>query len=197
MNLRPEQLRALAYARKRGTDAPLHDIRMRVSGTYADFEAIVDGLSAEVARQHHPTSGWCIQEVVDHLVESERRATEQLAALLAGHDVETPIPAGLQSADPHAHGWPELVQQLRTVHENVVDLLSRASDGHPLTARGAVEMVVKCARPDGTLEPVTWVERFDWKAYAILLHAHNREHIGQVQRILGALSQSPQLPQPS
>ena len=47
-------------------------------------------------------------------------------------------------------------------------------------------MVVKCAGSDGTLAPVSWVERFDWKAYSILLHAHNREHIAQVQRILSA-----------
>ena len=39
---------------------------------------------------------------------------------------------------------------------------------------------------DGTLAPVSWVERFDWKSYSILLHAHNREHIAQVQRILSA-----------
>jgi len=47
-------------------------------------------------------------------------------------------------------------------------------------------MVVKCARPDGALEPVSWLERFDWKAFSVLLHAHNREHIAQVERILNA-----------
>ena len=54
------------------------------------------------------------------------------------------------------------------------------------TATAAVRMVVKCATPDGTLQAVSWDHRFDWKAYAILLHAHNREHIAQVHRILKA-----------
>lgn len=47
MSLLPEQMRALAYARKRGTDAPLHDIVVRVSGTFSEFEALVDGVPSE------------------------------------------------------------------------------------------------------------------------------------------------------
>jgi hypothetical protein len=188
MSLRPEQLRALAYARKRGTEAPVQAIRTRVTGTYAEFEALVAPIPAAVAREHRGTSAWSVQEVVDHLIESDRPAARQLAELLAGRDVAEPIPASLQSADPLAPDWQALVQRFRTVHENVRDLLAAATDEVPLTATAPVQLVVKCARPDGTFEPVSWVERFDWKAFAILLHAHNREHIAQVQRILGAPS---------
>lgn len=187
MPLLPEQLRVLAYARKRGTDAPLDGIRTRVAGTFAEFEALVETIPPETAREHRSTSVWSVQEVVDHLIVSERPAVQQLAKLLAGEDDDQPIPAGLQSADPFALDWPVLRQEFRTVHENLRDLLARASDDVSLTATAPVQLVVKCARPDGTLEPVTWVERLDWKAYAILLlHAHNREHIAQVQRILNA-----------
>jgi hypothetical protein len=49
-------------------------------------------------------------------------------------------------------------------------------------------MVIKRARPDGSFEPVHWVERFDWKAFAVLIHAHNREHVDQVERILAAVA---------
>lgn len=40
------------------------------------------------------------------------------------------------------------------------------SDATPLEARAPVVMVVECARPDGSLEPVHWVEPFAWKAFA-------------------------------
>jgi hypothetical protein len=184
--LLPEQLRALAYAKKRGSDAPLASIRSRVAATYAEFETLVDALPAATAREHRSTSAWSIQEVVDHLVESERPAVRQLSRLLAGQSVAEPIPASLQSRRPLAHDWATLRSQFRTVHEDILAVLAQASDAIPFSATAAVQMVVKCADPDGVMRPVSWVEHLDWKAYAILLHAHNREHMAQVQRILDA-----------
>jgi hypothetical protein len=188
MNLLPEQQRALTYARRRGTEAPLEAIRERVSGTYAAIEARVEALPAGIVREHRPTSLWSIQEVVDHLVESDRPAIEQLAELLAGRSVDTPIPASLQSAGPLDHEWGDLLGQFRTVHQEILELLARATDDLPATATAPVQMVVKCVGADGVLHPVSWVERFDWKAFAILLHAHNREHLAQIERILSALA---------
>lgn len=184
--LLPEQIRALAYAQKRGTEAPLDSIRTRVAGTYSELEALIAAVPAEVARERRSTSGWSVQEVVDHLVESDRRAVDQLGRLLAGESVDTSIPASLQSPRPLDRDWTALRHELRTVHQGILDLLGAATDDLPLTATAPVQMVVKCAGPDGALEPVSWLERFDWKAYAILLHAHNREHIAQVERILSA-----------
>lgn len=186
MSLLPEQLRALAYVRKRGTEAPLDSIRTRVAGTYSELRALVEAVPAEVARERRSTSGWSVQEVVDHLVESDRRAVDQLGLLLAGESVDTPIPASLQSPRPLDRDWSALLHELRAVHQGILDLLAAATDDLPLTATAPVQMVVKCAGPDGTLTPVSWLERFDWKAYSILLHAHNREHIAQVERILNA-----------
>jgi hypothetical protein len=186
MALRPEQLKALDYVRKRGTDAPLDSIRERVAGTYAELEALVDALPAEVARERRASSLWSIQEVVDHLVESDRPAVEQLAQLLGGHSVDVPIPASLQSSDPLALEWASLRRDFRDVHQEILRLLAAASADLSADATAPVQMVVKCAASDGTLEVVSWVERFDWKGFAILLHAHNREHIAQVQRILNA-----------
>lgn len=186
MTLRPEQLRALAYARKRGTNAPVDDIRARVRGTYSDFEVLVGDIPEATARDHRATSQWSVQEVVDHLVESDGRAVAQLAQLLSGQDVSEAIPASLQSACPLDLDWHMLLQRFRTVHENLIELLASATDDLPLKATAPVQMVVKCSDPEGTVTPVSWFERFDWKAFAVLLHAHNREHIAQVQRILSA-----------
>lgn len=186
MSLLPEQQKALAYARKRGTEAPLDSIRAKVAGTYSELRALVEAVPAEVARERRSTSGWSVQEVVDHLVESDRQAVEQLGLLLAGETVDAPIPASLQSPRPLDRDWTALRHELRDVHQDILELLARATDDLPLTATAPVQMVVKCAGPDGVLQPVSWLERFDWKAYSILLHAHNREHIAQIERILNA-----------
>ena len=186
MTLLPEQTRALAYARKRGTDAPLREIVSRVSRTFDELENLVATVTEEVAREHRASSRWCILEVLDHLIESDGPAARQLERALTGADVAEPIPAHLQSAAPHDLDWQTVQRALRAVHDEVLGALGRASDESPQTARVAVEMVVKCAQPDGTLAPVTWIEAFDWKAFAILIHAHNQEHIAQVRRILGS-----------
>jgi hypothetical protein len=138
----------------------------------------------DVAVQHRPTSAWSIQEVVDHLVESDRLAVQQLGDLLSGVSVAAPIPAGLQSEAPLALEWSGLLQQFASLHRDILQLLDGANDHVPLVAAAPVQMVVKCAGPGGSVEPVSWFEHLDWKAYSILLHAHNREHIAQVQRIL-------------
>lgn len=186
MTLRPEQQRALDYARRRGTEAALDAIRERVAGTYALLDELIETIPAEVARERRSTSAWSIQEVVDHLVESDRPAVEQLAELLAGRTVDEAISASLQSAAPLAKDWSSLRAELRGIHRDLAALLAAASGDEPTTATAPVQMVVKCARPDGSLEPISWLERFDWKAFAILLHAHNREHIAQIHRILAA-----------
>jgi DinB family protein len=188
MPLLSEQQRALDYARKRGTEAPVEAIRTRVAATYAELEALVESVPAEVAREHRSSSAWSIQEVVDHLVESDRPAVGQLAQLLSGRSVDAAIPASLQSTSPLGLDWLVLLRELYDVHQEVLALLEQTTDALPLTATAPVQMVVKCAQPDGSLAPVSWVERFDWKAYSILLHAHNRQHMAQVQRILNAPS---------
>jgi hypothetical protein len=190
MNLRPEQERALAYARRRGTDAPLAEIVSRLAATYADFEALLEPIPAATARTRPAPGSWCVQEIVDHLLVSDQAALEQLQQLLAGESPNEPIPAGFQSPRPLVREWPGLVADFRLLHQRVLDLLGSASDDVPLLAQAPVEMVVKCADPDGGTSPVHWLETFDWKAFAILVHAHNREHIAQVQRALARSSRS-------
>ena len=185
--LLPEQQRALDYARRRGTEAALAGIRARLAATYAEIEAQVGSLPADVALRHGAAAGWCVQEVVDHLVQSDAPASGQLAQLLDGREVPEAIPASLQSAAPHEQSWNALRARFRAVHEEVLAVLASASDDTPQTATAAVWMVVKCAQPDGTIQPVAWLTRLDWKAYAILLHAHNREHMAQIERILRSL----------
>ena len=189
---RPEQVRALDYARRRGTEGTLHEIRERVRGTYAAVEALVDSVPADLAARRPAVGAWSVHEVTDHLVESDRPAAEQLRRLLAGDSVDEPIPASLLSTDPHARSWDALRRELRDVHATLLALLDAADETASLEPTSTVVMVVRCADADGVLRPVHWLQRFDWKAFAILVHAHNREHLGQMQRTLAAVA--PPLP---
>lgn len=191
MELLPEQSRALGYARRRGTQAPVGTLRAKVSATFRELEALLDSVPEEVAAEAPAPSRWSVHEVVDHLVESHRRAVEQLASLVSGESPESgPIPAGLTSEAPFAKSWSVVVGELRDVHRRFEGVLAGATDETPLTARAPIEMAVRCATADGESRPVHWVETFDWKAYAILFRAHSLEHVQQIQRILAAVGEA-------
>ena len=192
MTLRPEQERALAYARRRGTEAPLADLRRRVAETFAALDARLASIPAAHARIRPAPAAWSVHEVVDHLIVSHRPAMDQLRTLLAGREPEGgPVPANLQSPEPLARGWAELVAELAAVHAGFLALLDGAADASPQEARAPIEMVVKCATPDGALEPVHWVERVDWKAFAAVIRVHALEHLHQIERTLAAGGEPP------
>lgn len=187
--LRPEQLQALEYARRQGTEAPVEAIRAKAARTFGEIEALVAGVP-ERATGIAPAPGkWSLHEIVDHLVVSHRRAVAELASLVAGEAPNGgPIPAGLVSPEPFARRWPALLADLQAVHRDVLRVLSSANDATPLAARAPVVMVVKCAT-EGSLAPVEWIEAVDWKAYAILLRVHTLEHLQQAQRTLEAVGE--------
>jgi hypothetical protein len=83
------------------------------------------------------------------------------------------------------------VETLATVHRGFLAELERADDTTPMTANAPVEMVVRCASDSGEDEPVHWLERLDWKAYAIVIRVHSLEHVGQIQRTLASLAGGP------
>ncbi len=190
MTLHPEQLRALDYLKRKGTEAPADEIRRKVADTCGNLEGAFDAVPAAL-RQVSPGPGkWSVHEILDHLVESHRPALPQLESLLQGRMPETPaVPASLQSADPFSKPWEELVEALHGVHGSLRDLLGSATDEHPLDVRAPIVMVVKVARPDGALEPVPWEERLDWKAFVQALRAHNLEHLSQIARTVAEISE--------
>lgn len=187
--LRPEQEAALRYAREKGTEAPVASIRERMTGTFAQLEALLAALPEDQVRLRPAPGRWSVHEIVDHLVESHRPAIDELRELVRGHWPEGgPIPANLLSADPLGRPWPSLVRELSGVHRTLLAILDGASEETPLTARAPVVMVVKVREEDGSQTPVEWIEDFDWKAFAILLRAHTLEHVGQIERTLKSLA---------
>jgi hypothetical protein len=184
--LRPEQEAALDYARARGTEAPVASIAERLARTFGELDALMALVPPEVAARKPAGGGWSVHEVADHLVVSHRLAVGQLRELLAGRAPGGgAIPAGLQSESPAATPWREVADELSRVHATFLQAVQAAPDDTPLEPRAPVVMVVQCARPDGTLEPVHWVQDFDWKAFAILFRMHAHQHLGQIRRVLG------------
>lgn len=179
-SLTPEQTRAVEYLR-RAAQAPVADVRRKVAETFRELDELVAGIPAEVVRSRPRPGRWCVQEVVDHMVESHRPACNELAGLLEGRAPEgAPIPAHLQSPDAMEKEWPVLVREMSAVHGRFASLVAEAPEDTPLEARAPLVMVI-----DGR----EWIEELDWKAYAMAFRAHALGHAGQIRAILAELGE--------
>lgn len=188
-NLLPEQIRALDYLRRKGSQAPANELRGKLSQAFRDFEALLLSV-APAERLVSPAPGkWSPQEILDHLVESHRPAVEPLRQLLQGESTEAvAIPAGLQSPDPHGRSWDALAAELAAIHAGVEALVAEASDTIPLEAKAVVEMVVKVSAEESQEpRPVHWLAPVDWKQYVQALRVHTLEHRTQMERALAAV----------
>jgi hypothetical protein len=186
--LLPEQLRASAYLQRKGTLAPVADLRTQLA---AAFRGIEEGF-AQVAPDESalaPAPGaWSPHQILDHLVISHGPALLQLAALLAG---KTPggvaIPAGLSTPEAELRPWDELAAELAALHGRCEALLADVADDRSLAPKAVVEMVVKAETGGPAPTPVPWFEELDWKAFVQALRVHTREHQIQLERTLAAL----------
>ena len=187
----PEKIRALAYLKRKGSEAPIELLRGRIADSFADFEAVIASVSPSLRRQSPAPGRWSAQEVVDHLIESHRPAVAQLESLLKGLTPGTgAVPASLQSTDPLSHNWNELVLELKRVHACLISLLDQASDACSLEVRVPVTLVIKVGEPGKPQDSVQWEEQLDWKAFAQTLRVHTIEHRLQIERTLREISDS-------
>ncbi|HVF60607.1 MAG TPA: DinB family protein [Thermoanaerobaculia bacterium] len=190
MDLSPEQQRALDYLRRKGTEAPVERLREHVAGTFAELEALLDGVPRALRTSRPGPGRWSVQEVVDHLVESHRPALAQLRSLVAGErPAGGPVPASLQSAAPHAIPWDDLVAELRAIDRGFREVLASAGDAS-LEVTGPIVMVVKVADEAGAVAPVSSEHELDWKAFAQVFRVHTVQHRDQIRATLSALGQS-------
>ena len=189
--LHPAQRRALAYLRRRGTDAPFADTVERMRGTFDRIETLLATVSEDAARRRPDAERWSVQEVTDHLVVSHRPALEQWRAVLDGDDPGEPIPAGLVSENPLDRSFREVRADLQAIHR---DWLARAEalDEDTLDAVDGTVPVLMVIRGDvdGVAKTFEWVEPLDAKAVVLAFVAHTREHIDQVERILDGLGEA-------
>jgi len=184
MTLRPEQVKAKEYLDQQGSRRTAPQLRERVATAFTAIEEFLDGVSGSEAGTRGVPGEWTIQEVVDHLVETHRPSVVELRELLAGRrPAHGPIPASLQSPDPMSRSWPDLLDALKRVQAETVEVLAAAPD-HPTDARAEVVMVINVKRPDGSEEPLHWIEELDWKAYAIVFRLHVLDHLNQAKKVL-------------
>jgi hypothetical protein len=184
---RPERAAAVDYLRRKGTDAPTSRLLAGLRSTFQRFEQAIDAVPDAIRAKKPQPDAWSVHEIVDHLVETHRRAVGELQDLCAGiSPAGGPIPARLTSSDPFARSWPALVTELQGIHSSVLTLANTAGDAAPLSARAPFVMVVKV---DGSSGPdvLEWIELLDWKAYAQALRVHTHEHSLQVERTVAAL----------
>lgn len=183
MTLKPEQQRAMSYLRRKGTEATPESLRQRVATALRAMEEEIEKIDADTARRPAEEGRWSIHEIVNHLIESHRPAVDQLEAILAGCGAGAAIPAGLQSADPMALTWDSAVAELKRVHADFLHVLARGTPETSLASRAPVAMVIKVQDGERPAQPVEWLEELDWKAYAVGISAHTREHQAQISRI--------------
>lgn len=187
--MRPEQLKALEYLHRKGTLLPPREIHERVRAAFVATEEFLEGVSERAARRRPGPEEWCVQEVVDHLVETHRPSAHELACLLRGErPAGGPVPANLQSRAPLERRWAELVAELKELHAEVLATLAAASEGSAPEARAPLVMVVNARNAAGSQSPIEWVEELDWKAYAAAaFRLHEIDHLKQAQRALEAV----------
>ena len=180
---KPEQKMVLRYLQRKGTDASIGDVRRRVSRHFGNLEEEIAAIDAAEARRRPTAGGWCVQEVVDHLVESHRPGIGQLKSLISGLPPGEAIPAGVTSEKPLESPWEDLVEALRQVHRSFLETFDTATDSTSLESRAPVWLVAKCRLPEDGFEVCEWIESLDWKAYALGVGAHSGEHVVQIRRI--------------
>jgi len=188
MTMPPEHAKAKAYLLEKGSQAPVAQIRERVADAFAALDTLLSGVTEHQARRAPGTGEWSVHEILDHLVETHPRALEEMRALLENrHSPVSPIPAGLQSADPTARRWDDLRGELRRLHAEVLDVLAKAPD-RVTEVRAPIIMVINTRQADGTVTPMQWIEECDWKTCAIIFRLHELDHLGQARRTLRLLA---------
>ncbi len=186
--MRPEQIKARQHLRQKGTLLAPPEIYDRVSAAFRATEEFLGGVSEADARRRPAPGGWCVQEIVDHLVETHRPSIEELRCLLRGEQpVGGPIPASLQSKAPLDRPWTALVAELKRLHAEVLAILASVPEGFVADARAPVVLVVNAKNPDGSERPLHWVEELDWKAYAVIFRLHEVDHLNQAKHALNAV----------
>jgi hypothetical protein len=185
--MRPEQEKAREYLHQKGTRLAPREIHERVRAAFVATEEFLDSVSAAEARVQPAPGEWCAQEVIDHLVESHGPGVDELRSLLrSARPSGGPIPAGLQSQAPLGRPWPALVGELKRLHAEILELLTKVPHGFASEARAPLIMVVNMKKADGSEYPLEWIEDLDWKAYAVVFRLHEIDHLKQAKRALAA-----------
>jgi hypothetical protein len=182
------QERAREYFRSKAGLTPAA-VREQIAAAFDALDAVLGTVPAARAPLRALAGEWSVQEVVDHLLETYRPGVDELRCLLAGQPPPgEPIPASLQSKAPLLRPWPWLLDELRRLHQSVLDLVGGVPADFVTDARAPIVMVVNVPGPDGSVRPLHWVEAIEWKAYALVSwRLHAIDHLNQTRKVLAAV----------
>jgi hypothetical protein len=185
---RPERAAAIEYLRRHGTEATAARLASSLRAIFGALERRLADIPEALQTARPAPMAWSVQEIVDHLVESDRPSVAELRALCAGvSPTGGPIAARLQSPDPFARSWAELLNDLSRAHADLLAIVAAGDDNTPLVARAPSVIVIKVPR-EAAPEVIEWVQELDWKAYVQAIRIHTHEHLAQIERTLAALA---------
>jgi DinB family protein len=181
----PERERAIEYLTIRAEALTPQQIRARVRAAVVDFEAAIDGVDDELAREIVEPGEWTIAQVVDHVAQTTIRGAEELRHLLAGRRPPAPpVYEALTSGAAHRVSWAELVEGARASNAEFDAVLGEAVAREPATAiSGRVVLVINRATADGRTEPDIFDAELHWKGCAMVQRLHLLDHRNQVRKL--------------
>ena len=181
------QERAREYFRSKAALPPA-TVSEQITAAFGSLDAALSEVPAGRAPRRTIAGEWSVHEIADHLLETYRPGVDELRCVLAGQRPPgEPIPASLQSKAPLLRPWAWLLDELRRVHRDVLDLVRGVPDDFVTDARAPIVMVVNVTEADGTTHALHWVEDLEWKAYALVSwRLHAIDHLNQARKVLAA-----------
>ncbi len=171
MTTESDRERLREYLAAQSAKRSVVEIRERLAEEAERFLAALEGLDDAAAHRRPGADEWSVAEVVDHVTVTLDDVTGVMRALISGLDPRRPMTVGARPATA-ARPLPELVAALRQSQAAVSALLDGAR-GEPHTDARV---------PDHEFGAV------NWKAYALILRLHYKDHVEQVRRTAAAVS---------
>lgn len=187
--LAPESLRMLEYLRARADELSSGAIRDRIRAAAHELENAVGEVNAAEARLRMVEGKWNVAEVVDHIAQTQVRATEELRHLLAGRRPPLPpVYEALRSGAGQWAPWDLLVEELRDANRAMIELLEGVPDESPSATAPTVRTVMVTLRKvdESQTAPQIYFIELGWKEYALLQRLHLLDHRTQVKKLHAA-----------
>lgn len=188
--LSPESRQMVEYLRGRAIALGPAEIRGRVKASMGELDQALDGVSEADARAVRIAGEWTIAQVVDHMAQTQIRATDELRHLLEGRRPPAPpVYEALTSGAAMWVAWDELREGLASANAEMDALLvgaARAPEPPATTATVRTILLANRTRPDGGVEPETFVAELNWREYALVQRLHLLDHRSQVRKLHAA-----------
>lgn len=191
--LAPESLKMLAYLRTRGAGLSTAEIGGRIGAAAEELENAIAPVTQAESRLRPFPDKWTIAEVVDHIAQTQVRASEELRHLLADRRPPgPPVYEALRTGAPAWAPWAELVEGLRSANADMVALLASAPAGPAAPGAPTVRTIVVANRTlaDGAITPQIFVAELPWREYALLQRLHLLNHRTSVKKLRAAIQPS-------